>query len=217
MSTLSRTARTAARLARLAEPPQRYRWWHAAAVGLVANALSAAPAGYNGDEPFYNELNTPPGSPPDWAFAPAWAFNNLTTLWSNLRITNLPTGTPGRRTALALEGVSWGLFASFSGLYFGLRSPVLGAVNTAAGLGVTAASVAVTATLDRKAAWALAPRLAWLGLATYVSVATALRNRDEFVGWAPGAREPSDDSLKRRKPDDVPPALVQDGFAEADA
>ena len=182
MTAANRLVTTAARDT---PPTRRYRWWHAAAVGLAANAASAAPAGYNGDEPFYNDLDTPPGSPPDWAFAPAWALNNLATLWSNLRVANLPAGTPGRRTALALEGVNWGLFASFSGLYFGLRSPVLGAVNTVAGLGVTAASVAATARLDRKAAWALVPRLAWLGLATYVSVGTALRNRDEFVGWDP--------------------------------
>ena len=171
-------------------PPGRYRWWHAAAVGLGANVLSAAPAGYNGDEPFYNALDTPPGSPPDWAFAPAWAVNNVATLWANLRVANLPVGTPGRRAALALEGVNWGLFASFTSLYFGLRSPVLGAVNTVAGLGATAASVAVTAGLDRKAAWALAPRLAWLGLATCVSVGTALRNRDGFVGWGGAASGP---------------------------
>lgn len=158
--------------------PPRYRWWHAAAVGLGANAASAAAAGYNGDESFYNSLDTPPLSPPGWVFAPAWAFNNLTTLWSNLRVANLPAGTPGRRTALALEGASWGLFASFTGLYFGLRSPVLGAANTVAGLATTAASVAVTSRLDRRAAWALVPRFAWLGLAAYVSVETARRNPD---------------------------------------
>lgn len=171
-------------------PFKRYRWWHAAAVGLAANALSVAPFGYNGDERFYNDLRKPPGAPPDWAFAPAWAFNNVTTLWSNLRVANLPKGTPGRRAALALEGASWGLFATFSGLYFGLRSPVLGAVDTAAALATTATSVAVTARLDRKAAWALAPRLAWLGLATYVAVAVALRNRDAFVGWNPAGSSP---------------------------
>jgi tryptophan-rich sensory protein len=163
----------------------RYTWWHAAAVGVAANILSAAPAGYNGDESFYNDLRTPPGSPPDWAFAPAWAFNNITTLWSNLRIANLPVETQGREEALVLEGINWGLFASFTGLYFGLRSPVLGAVNTVAGLGETLASVAVTAKVDRPAAVALLPRLAWLGLATYVSVATAWRSPDKFVGWQP--------------------------------
>lgn len=49
MSVLTRTATTAARLVRDAAPAKRYRWWHAAAVGLAANAASAAPAGYNGD------------------------------------------------------------------------------------------------------------------------------------------------------------------------
>ncbi len=179
------------RIVRTVEPTKCYRWWHAAAVGVAANILSAAPAGYNGDEPFYNDLDTPPGSPPDWAFAPAWAFNNATTLWSNLRIANLSQNTPGRKSALALEGINWGLFASFSGLYFGLRSPILGAVNTVAGLGMTAVSIAAAAKLDRKAAWVLAPRLAWLGYATYVSVGTALRNRDEFVGWDPGLADSS--------------------------
>ncbi len=170
------------------QPKKRYRWWHAAAVGLAANAVSTAPFGYNGDEAFYNDLKKPPGSPPDWAFAPVWAFNNAITLWSNLRVANLPEGTPGRRAALCLEGASWGLFASFTTLYFGLRSPVLGAANTVAGLAATAASVAITARLDHKAAWALSPRLAWLGLATYVSICVALRNRDAFIGWDPDAR-----------------------------
>ena len=160
----------------LARP--RYRWWHAAAVGLAANAVSALPFGYNGDEPFYNALRKPRLSPPDWAFAPAWAVNNALTLWSNLRVATLPAETPGRTTALALEGVSWGLFSAFTSLYFGLRSPVLGAADTVAGLAVTAASVAVTARLDRPAAWALVPRLAWLGLATVVSVSVARTNPD---------------------------------------
>ena len=43
----------------------------------------------------------------------------------------------------------------------------------------------MTARLDRKAAWALVPRLLWLGYASYVSLGTALRSRDEFVGWDP--------------------------------
>lgn len=179
------------------QPETPYRWWHAAAAGLAANALSAAPAGFNGDDAFYNDLKKPPAAPPDWLFPVAWGVNNLTTLWSNLRVANLPKETPGRRTALALEGVSWGLFASFTTLYFGLRSPVLGAANTAAGLATTAASVAVTAKLDRKAAWALTPRLAWLGLAAYVSASVARRNPDAFIGWDPGfGSDPEEENLE---------------------
>jgi translocator protein len=166
-------------------PQRRYRWWHAAAVGALANLASAAPAGYNGEEDYYTQLNTPPGSPPGWLFAPAWAVNNLLTLWSNLRVANLAPHTPGRREVLISEAATWALFASFSGLYFGLRSPVLGAVDTVAGLLTTTHGVVATARVDRPAAWALAPRLLWLGYASYVSVATALRSRDELLGWQP--------------------------------
>lgn len=163
---------------------RRYRWWHAALVGMAANVASAVPAGYNGDEKYYESLKTPPGSPPGWAFAPAWAINNVLTLWSNLRIANLPPDTPSRSRALRAEGTSWVLFAIFSALYFGLRSPVLGAVDTAAELVTTAYSVAVTRRVDRRATLALVPRLLWLMLATYVSVVTAVRSADGFVGWS---------------------------------
>ena len=183
MTTPSISHRTST--ASLAAPRPRYRWWHAAALGVAANAAGALPSGYNGDASFYDDLDTPPGAPPAWVFAPAWAFNNATTLWSNLRIANLPPGTPGRATVLVLEGVDWALFASFAALFFGLRSPVLGAAVTVASLGATAGSVVVTAGLDRRAAWALSPRLLWLAYASYIATVTAARNRDELLGWEP--------------------------------
>lgn len=121
------------------QPAGRYKWWQAALVGVIANVISAAPAGYNGEEVFYNQSLKPAISPPDWAFAPVWLFNNVASLYAGLLIANLPKGTPGRKTALVLEATGWGLFAAFSPVYFGLKSPVLGAVNTVAGLGVAAA------------------------------------------------------------------------------
>ena len=162
-----------------------YHWWQAALIGIASNLISAAPAGYNGDEAFYNKFSKPKISPPDWLFAPVWLFNNITSLYAGLRIANLPTGTRGRRTSLWLEGTGWVLFASFSPLYFGLKSPVLGAINTLAGLGVGAASMGVASQLDRKATLALSPRIAWLLLATYVAVSIAAVNKDEFLGYDP--------------------------------
>ncbi|MDI3211612.1 TspO/MBR family protein [Arthrobacter sp. AL12] len=73
-------------------------------------------------------------------------------------------------------------------MYFGLRSPVLGSAVTVASLAATTASVVVTFRMNRQAAWAMAPRLAWLGYASYVSVATALTNRDGFLQWNPRRR-----------------------------
>ena len=164
-------------------PAKRYRWWHAAAVGALANVASALPAGYNGDESYYESLRTPPGAPPGWVFAPVWAANNAATLFSNLRIANLPVATPQRRRALIAEAANWALFSSFSGLYFGLRSPVLGAADTVAGLLVTGYSVRVTARLDKKAAWALVPRLAWLAFASYVATLTAINSPDAVLRY----------------------------------
>ena len=163
----------------------RYQWWQAAAVGVVANLVSAAPAGYNGNEAFYNDFIKPKVSPPDWLFAPVWLFNNATSLYAGWRIANLPRKTKGRKTALWLEGIGWGLFASFSPLYFGLKSPVLGAVNTVLGLGVGSASLGVTSQLDEKATVALSPRIAWLLLATYVAISIASVNKDEFLDYDP--------------------------------
>ena len=95
-----------------------------------------------------------------------------------MRVANLPDGTPGRRAALASEAATWVLFAAFSPLYFGRRSPALGAADTVCSLATTAHAVAVTARIDPPAAWALVPRLAWLALASYVSTATALRHAE---------------------------------------
>lgn len=167
---------------------RRYRWWHAAVVGVAANLTGALPAGRHGDEEYYAELDTPPGSPPGWVFAPVWALNNVLTLWSNLRVANLPSGTAGRRAVLVSEAASWTLFASFSVVYFGLRSPVLGALDTVAGLATTTHGVVATARVDRAAAWALAPRLLWLAYASYVSTATAVRSHDDLLGVGPRRR-----------------------------
>ena len=104
---------------------------------------------------------------------------------SNLRIANLPPETEGRRRALVGEAANWVLFSSFAGMFFGLRSPILAAANTAAGLALTAYGVNAAAKMDRRAAWELVPRLAWLGFASYVSISTAVRSPDRLMGYRP--------------------------------
>jgi tryptophan-rich sensory protein len=164
---------------------QPFRWWHAALIFVVANAISAAPAGYNGEEAFYNNFVQPALAPPDWAFAPAWLFNNVTSLYALWRIANRPATTPGRDAFIRLEAVSWVLFAFFTLLYFGLKSPILGAVDTALGLIATGLSLFVSYRIDRIAALNILPRFLWLILATYVSAYVALYNRDVFFGIGP--------------------------------
>jgi tryptophan-rich sensory protein len=163
----------------------RYRWWHAALVGVTTSEIGALPSRFDGDERYYDLLDTPPGAPPGPAFPPIWAFNNVTTLIGDLRVANLPRETEGRRAVLAAEAANWTLFTAFNFVFFGLRSPILGAVTAVSEFAVTAYSVRATARLDRRAAWALTPRLLWLAFASYVSTATALRNRDDLLGYRP--------------------------------
>ena len=162
-----------------------FKWWHALIILLIANLVSAAPAGYNGEEAFYNNFELPGIAPPDWLFAPVWLFNNITSLIALYIVANMPKEVPRRKLFLWLEGVMWLLFAIFSILYFGLRSPILGAVDTALGLAATTFSLRLAYDLDRRAFWYILPRFLWLLLATYVSVYVAIFNRDVLLNVGP--------------------------------
>lgn len=162
-----------------------FRWWHAVAIFVAANAASALPAGLGGDFAFYNSFRQPFVAPPDWAFAPVWLFLNVTSLIALHRVANAPDRSAGRTVFLWSEGVAWVLFAAFTTLYFLLRSPVLGAVDTAAGLVAGVVSLVCVARRDWVSAVFILLRVLWLVLATYVSAYVALHNPDTFLCTAP--------------------------------
>jgi translocator protein len=157
-----------------------FRWWHAMLILLVANIVSALPVGYAGDKIFYNSFARPALSPPDWSFAPVWLLLNVTSIISFYRIANSPN-SKCRSWFLICETIGWILFAAFTTVYFLLRSPVLGAINTVLGLAVALISAVLAVRIDRIAAFLIGLRVAWLLLASYVSVWIALNNVDKFI------------------------------------
>jgi translocator protein len=157
-----------------------FKLWHAILIFIVANLISVLPAGFNGEEVFYNNFKLPSVAPPDWLFPPAWLFNNITSLMALHIIANSGQKSRERTIFLWAEGISWVLFAVFSILYFGLKSPILGAIDTVLGLIATIVSFYCALKLDKKAALYVLPRLLWLLLASYVSVYVALVNADVF-------------------------------------
>jgi translocator protein len=161
---------------------RKFPWWYAVIIFVLANAISILPAGYNGNEVFYNTFQRPLIAPPDWLFAPMWLFLNITSLVALWLVANSQTLTPRHRLFMVLESIGWVLFAIFNTLYFGMKSPVLGAIDTAAGLVIGSVSLALCFTLHRRAALLILPRVLWLLLATYVSVYVALNNADPFFG-----------------------------------
>ena len=175
--------------------PRSYSLWHAAALALGASAVGAlVSTNIQGTRDYYDSLKTPRVAPPAWAFGPAWTLNNAASSYAALRIINLPEGTPHRAAILALEGYNWAMFPLHAPLFFGLRSPMLGALHTGSCLGTTALSAALAARTDPKAALALMPRLAWLGLATYLSVFVAQHNEDAW--WDEHVRALSSELLE---------------------
>jgi translocator protein len=157
-----------------------FHWWHALVIFLIANLVSALPVGYGGDKIFYNNFEQPQFSPPDWLFAPMWLFLNVTSLIALSIVANLPERSIRRRTFLIIEGVGWVLFAIFTTLYFWMRSPILGALDTVAGLVVGFASLACCVGISQRAAFLILLRIIWLCLASYVSVYVAFHNADDF-------------------------------------
>ncbi len=164
---------------------KQMKWWHCLAIFLVANIVSFIPAGYNGDEAFYNNFVQPSIAPPDWLFAPMWLFLNITSLIGLYSVANLPAHTKNRHSIIVLEYTAWVLFSIFTFLYFFLKSPILGAVDTLLGLIVVVVVVVKSYGASKTAFWCFMFRALWLILASYVSVWVALRNKDIFMNLGP--------------------------------
>ena len=158
---------------------QPFRWWYAVIIFVIANLISALPAGFKGDGVFYNSFQQPNVAPPDWLFPPMWLFLNITSLIALYIIANSPK-RPRRQIFLLLEAFGWILFAIFTTLYFGLNSPILGAIDTVAGLIVAVASLICCYSVSREASILISFRALWFILASYVSVYVALNNVDPF-------------------------------------
>lgn len=165
-------------IVRAALRSSRYRWWHALAFGVAANL--AGRAGGIEDRRWYEEQRQASFAPPGWVFAPAWAINNASVLWGNLRLLNLPEDTPHRRRLLWLQGVSWALYSSFGYVYFGKRSPILAFVWTTSFYVLTIVSAALGWRVDRKIALSFVTLLLWLTLATPVAAYQMVHNPDEY-------------------------------------
>jgi tryptophan-rich sensory protein len=182
---------------------RRWRWYHGALFyagvqaltfglgkivqrrgGHTSPELGESIWGNTANNAFYNRLRQPVFAPPDWVFGPVWTTNNALCIWGLLRVLNMPKDTAGRIVFLTLQGLVWLCFSSFNALYFGLRSPINGAIDTNVGLAATIASmyIALFRLRDTLAALSQSTILPWLVLASATATTVALWNRDEFYG-----------------------------------
>ena len=119
---------------------------------------------------WYAGLAKPPGTPPNWLFAPVWSLLYAAMIVAAWRILSRPSGTPGRWEALAVFFVQLALNGAWSWVFFAGRNPLLGLVVISALLVAIALTIRAFRSLDRLAGWLLVPYFAWVLYATWLNL-----------------------------------------------
>lgn len=121
--------------------------------------------------PWYAALSKPSFNPPNWLFGPAWGALYTLMAIAAWRILRLPRNTHGRAGALTLFFVQLTLNAAWSWMFFAAHSPLLGLIDIIPQWLLIIATIAAFWSLDRIAAWCLAPLAAWVTFASTLNVA----------------------------------------------
>ncbi len=132
-------------------------------VGASDGAATASSVGR-----WYLTLGRPPGTPPNWVFAPVWS--TLFVLMGVAAWLVWLRPALGQRRALVLWGWQLGLNAAWSPAFFGLHSPALGMVVILPLLVLIALTMKQFARLVPLAAALLLPYAAWTAYATYLNL-----------------------------------------------
>ena len=115
-------------------------------------------------------LARPPGTPPDWVFAPVW-----TTLYATIGVSawmvwrRVDVGMERKRAALRLWGWQLAANALWPAVFFGLHGLGWGLVVIGVLLVLIGATMAAFWPIQRAAALLLCPYLAWVCYATYLN------------------------------------------------
>ena len=126
---------------------------------------------------WYHALTNPPGTPPDWAFAPVWTVLYVLMGLSAWLVWREQDVAPGR-TFSALRLWGWQLLANaaWTPAFFGLHSPVLGLSVVVTLLILVALTILLFRRVSSTAAALLVPYLAWVAYATYLNTGFVVLN-----------------------------------------
>lgn len=144
-------------------------------IGAACLAAVAA-VGYFGSQfrpgTWYESLDKPPWTPPDWAFGPVW-----TVLYVFIAIAGWLIFT---RARAGLAGLLWivqlVLNGMWSWLFFGLQRPTLSLLDIVLLLAAIIALLIHLARRQRAAMWLLLPYAVWVGYALSLNLAIVLLN-----------------------------------------
>lgn len=138
-----------------------------AATALLGRRNSPDPA-HPAIDRWYHGLRKPPFTPPDPVFGAVWPAVEAALAYGGYRLLRTPSSA-ARDAGLGLWFLNTGMIGGWTELFFRRRRLGAGAVASAAMLASGVGYVAAAAKVDKKAAAAGVPFVAWLGFATLLA------------------------------------------------
>lgn len=126
---------------------------------------------------WYPTLVRPSFAPPSFVFGPVWTALYVMMGVASWLVWRRDLERPGVRGALILYAVQLCLNLAWSGLFFGLRQPLLALVEIVVLLVLIAVTIVRFAAVSRPAAVLMVPYLAWVSFATVLNGAFWWLNR----------------------------------------
>jgi len=142
------------------------------AAGAIGSIFTFA-----GIRDWYAHIRKPPITPPNWIFGPVWTLLYTLMGIAAWLVWRRGMQCPGVKTALVLFLVQLVLNAAWSGIFFGLRSPLWGLVEIC----FLWASIALTTVaffdVSKAARVLMLPYLLWVSFASVLNYWVYLLNR----------------------------------------
>lgn len=125
---------------------------------------------------WYPSLAKPPLNPPNWVFGPVWSL--LYTMMAVAAwLVWKRTGFAAGKVPLGLFAVQLGLNLVWSGLFFAMHSPALGAIDILVMWLTILATILAFRKVSKPAAVLMIPYLLWVSFATYLNLGIWWLNR----------------------------------------
>ena len=141
----------------------------AAVIGGLATGSSVAT--------WYAALRKPAFAPPNWLFGPAWTVLYILMAVAACVVWKQGLAVPGIKLALAAYLVQLVLNGAWSGLFFGLRSPLAGLIGIGALWLAILATIVLFFRVSPTAGYLMLPYIAWVTFAGALNAAILRLNR----------------------------------------
>ena len=129
------------------------------AIGAIGGAVSTKSVGT-----WYQTLEKPPFSPPDWLFAPVWTLLYIAIAVAGWRAW-LVWGRAGTRVAMVAYAAQLALNLAWSLIFFGSRMIGTAFIEILLLFVAIGINVVLFLRIDRAAGWLLTPYAAWVAFA----------------------------------------------------